>query len=480
MKRLLSRSAAASSLVLALLLAGHASSRPRYGGAVHILLHDRVNSIDPAADEDYPAVRDRIASLVFETLTTMDQRGQVHPLLASSWSSDSTRKIWQFRLRLANFHDGSPLTSADTVAALSNNSFGWKVTAADRQTVSIESATPVPFMPEMLAQTRYAIVKRRGDGLLAGTGPFKLNQWQAGERAALSANEDYWGGRPYPDSIDFQMGANLRDQILQRQLGPASLAELPLDQVRGLEQSNQNLSITQPSDLLVILFSQPDSAGSGTGRKPVDPRVREAFAYALNRSAISNVILQKRGAPATGLLPQWLTGYEFLFPSLDNPDRARELRADAAALVIIPPISLAYDYADPAARLVAERIAVDAREVGLNVQPYGESHLYKNSQPTPHADAVLLRLPLASTNPAAALSGLLERLDAPQQSIVSALSAGRPEELFDIERKALEDFRIVPIAHVPESVWLSNSIHNWQQLPTGSWDLDQLWVEGAR
>lgn len=480
MKRLLSRSAAASSLVLTLLLAGHASSRPRYGGTVHVLLHDRVNSIDPVADEDYPAARDRIASLVFETLTAMDQRGQVHPLLASSWSSDSTKKIWQFRLRLANFHDGSPVTAADVVSALSNNPFRWKITAADRQTVSIESATPVPFMPQVLAQTRFAIVKRNGDGSLAGTGRFKATQWQPGERATLAANEDYWGGRPYPDAIDFQMGTSLRDQILQRQLGPASLAEVPLDQVRALEQSNQNLSISQPSDLLAVVFIQPDIVGSGSARKPVDPRVREVFAYAINRSAISNVILQKRGTPATGLLPQWLTGYEFLLPSRDNPDHARELRADTAALVIIPPISLAYDYADPAAKLVAERIAVDAREVGLNVQPYGESHLYKNSRSAVHADAVLLRLPLSSTNPTAALSELFEKLDSPEQAITSALSASRPEELFDIEQKALQDFRIVPIAHVPEAIWLSNTIHNWQQLPTGTWNLDQLWVEGAR
>ncbi|HKW74438.1 MAG TPA: ABC transporter substrate-binding protein [Terriglobales bacterium] len=480
MKRLLSRSAAASSLVLTLLLAGHASSRPRYGGTAHILLHDRVNSIDPAAEEDYPAARDRVASLVFESLTTIDQSGQVRPLLAASWSSDSTKRAWQFRLRLANFHDGSTFTAADVVAALNKNPFGWKVTASDRLTAGIESATPVPFMPEVLAQTQFAIVKRLGDGSLVGTGSYKLSQWQPGERATLTANEDYWGGRPYPDAVDFQMGASLRDQVLQRQLGPASLAEVPLDQVRALEQSNQNLSIMPPADLLVVLFLQPDSSAGSTARKAVDPRVREAFAYAVNRSAISNVILQKRGAPASGLLPQWLTGYEFLFPSRDNPDHARELRADTAALVIIPPISLAYDYADPAARLVAERIAVDAREIGLIVQPYGESHLYRDSRSTLHADAVLLRLPLSSPNPSAALSGFLEKLDAPPQSIASALSASRPEELFDIEQKALEDFRIVPIAHVPQAVWLSNSIHNWQQLPTGAWDLDQLWVEGAR
>ena len=58
-----------------------------------------------------------------------------------------------------------------------------------------------------------------------------------------------------------------------------------------------------------------------------------------------------------------------------NLERAKELRTETASLVIVPPISLAYDFADPVAKLVAERIAVDAREAGITVQPYGESHV---------------------------------------------------------------------------------------------------------
>ncbi len=60
------------------------------------------------------------------------------------------------------------------------------------------------------------------------------------------------------------------------------------------------------------------------------------------------------------------------------------------------------------------------------------------------------------------------------------LNAPRPEDLFEIERKALQNFRVVPIAHLSQALWLSNSAHNWQQQPNGAWSLDQLWVEGAR
>jgi hypothetical protein len=35
----------------------HASSRPRYGGNVQIALQHKVNTVDPAAEEDYPAAR---------------------------------------------------------------------------------------------------------------------------------------------------------------------------------------------------------------------------------------------------------------------------------------------------------------------------------------------------------------------------------------------------------------------------------------
>src|SRR5215470_1224883 len=84
-----------------------ASSRPRYGGAARIVLHDRVNNLDPIAEDDHPAARDRLAALLFETLAVLDDQGHLHPGLASSWSVDENKRIWQFHLRLARFHDGA-------------------------------------------------------------------------------------------------------------------------------------------------------------------------------------------------------------------------------------------------------------------------------------------------------------------------------------------------------------------------------------
>jgi len=471
---------AAASLVLVAWATAEASSRPRYGGTVRILLHERFNSLDPLGDDDHPTARDRISRLLYDTLTQMDAQGHAHPRLAASWRAESGNRIWYFNLRLANFQDGSVVTAPDVVASLTHRSQGWRVTAVDQQTVRIEVPVAIPHMPELLALSRFSIIKRNNDNSLVGSGPYKLNSWQPGERVVLSANDDYWGGRPYPDSIEFQLGASLRDQLLERQLGQYSAADLAVDQLRPLEQSNQNLQLSRPSDLLVLLFLQPDVPAAGTkpARKPVDPRVREALSDAINRNAINNVILQKRGTAASAILPQWLTGYEFLFPGGPNLDRAKELRAEAAGLVIISPIALAYDFSDPVAKLVAERIAVDAREAGIVVQPFGEPHVAnKSARHGMNADAVLLRLPLESVQPAVALAAALDDMGLADPT-TAPLNAGRLEDVFELEGKSLADFRVIPIAHVSEAVWLNNNVHNWIQNPAGDWSLDQLWTEG--
>src|SRR5262249_8161643 len=146
MKPLFSRLAAISCLLL-LAASAQASSRPRYGGTARILLHDRVNSLDPAAEDDHPAARDRMAAVDFYTLTTMNDQGRLRPKLANSWSSEPGKRTWTFRLRLAKFHDGTPVTATDVVASLTKAGAPWKCSAPDRQSVIVEATSPVLHMP---------------------------------------------------------------------------------------------------------------------------------------------------------------------------------------------------------------------------------------------------------------------------------------------------------------------------------------------
>jgi hypothetical protein len=123
---------------------------------------------------------------------------------------------------------------------------------------------------------------------------------------------------------------------------------------------------------------------------------------------------------------------------------------------------------------------LDAREVGITVRPYGENHVNTKSERAGlSADAVLLRLPLPSLEPSIALATVAGDLGFAENT-AAMLSASRPEDLFELERKTLENFRVIPVARLSLAVWLNSNLHNWQQLPTGEWDLDQIWVEGAK
>ena len=93
-------------------------------------------------------------------------------------------------------------------------------------------------------------------------------------------------------------------------------------------------------------------------------RVREALALSIDRAAIVNFILQKEGEPAGGLLPQWSSGTAFLFSTAADPVHAKEL---SAQIVPAPKIVLGYDSGDSLEQAVAERIAVNAREAGIQL-----------------------------------------------------------------------------------------------------------------
>jgi peptide/nickel transport system substrate-binding protein len=461
---------AITAFVLLLVLLAGGSTRPHYGSTVRVLVQAKISTLDPLVESENPDERDKLSKLVFETLTEIDSQGHLQPRLASSWRSESGDRIWQFQLRAANFQDGTAVTSAAITACLKSVGLNWKTNATNQQTFTIETPSPSPHLPELLSLQKFAVIKRLPDNTLVGTGPYKLGQWQ-GDHAVFNANDDFWGGRPYPDAIEVQMGASLRDHLLERSLGHDHAAQLGIDQARSLEQTSQNVIVSRPAELVVIMFLESERESPGR-RKPVDPRIRAAISYALDRSAISNLLLQHKAAPASALLPQWLTGYEFMFADRGDAEQARK------AAGVVPPVALAYDFSDPVSKMVAERIAVDAREAGIVVQPYEDAHIRtKASRKGSNADAVLLRLPLPALAPAAALAGIADDLELSPEMLSTILSAGRPDDLFAAEHKILEDHRIIPVAHLSQVLWLNTTVHNWQQLPNGGWDLDQMWVE---
>src|SRR5258708_39537590 len=168
-------------------VAAHASSRPRYGGTVRVLLRHKVTSLDPLQESADTADRDRIGNLLFECLTEIDDQGRTLPRLATSWQVDASRRVWQFNLRLANFHDGSPLTAAAVAASLRAANTDWKIASSGRQALTLETPYPAPHLLEMLALPHFSLINRAPDGTLSGTGPSPLAPWDPREHPPPTA-----------------------------------------------------------------------------------------------------------------------------------------------------------------------------------------------------------------------------------------------------------------------------------------------------
>ncbi len=82
---------------------------------------------------------------------------------------------------------------------------------------------------------------------------------------------------------------------------------------------------------------------------------------------MNSVLLQGGGEPAGALLPDWMTGYAFLFPTTGDMQRAQLTRGEVPQA---PVWTLGYDASDPLARVIAERIALNARDAGLRLQAF--------------------------------------------------------------------------------------------------------------
>jgi ABC-type transport system substrate-binding protein len=64
--------------------------------------------------------------------------------------------------------------------------------------------------------------KRNAEGSLvgvAGSGPFRISEWEPGKHLALAANDDFSGGRPFVDAIEIDMGRASRDRLIDLEVG---------------------------------------------------------------------------------------------------------------------------------------------------------------------------------------------------------------------------------------------------------------------
>jgi len=417
------------------------ATRPRYGGALTVEISNASIMLDPMGAHGH------LFASITETLVRMGARGMMEPQLALAWQHEPDNKRWRFSLRpKVTFHDGEPLTAnsaAPALLAALKKKYGDVTVTAGGQTLIVQFEHPMPGLLAELARPETAIFRKSDTNPMIGTGPFRVAAWELGRRLTLAAFEEYWGGRPFLDSIVISLGTGS---------GRADVFDIPFGSTRRVVPEGTHIWASPPSELIALLSTNPQST------------LLQALSLAIDRAPIVNVLTQRRGEAAFGILPQWLSGYAFLFQTAPDPARARQLISQLR----LPSINLTYPANDSFARSVADRVALNARDASIAIQPTAN----------PGGSLTLVRWPLESADATAELSKLLGLLGAAEHA--ASIDPTNPETLFEAERALLDDHRIIPLVYLPELYGLSPRVHNWeaaQQRDPFRLNLENLWVD---
>lgn len=277
---------------------------------------------------------------------------------------------------------------------------------------------------------------------------FQISRWEPGRRAVFTADDNAPGGRPFVDTVEVEFGRPHRDQALDLEVGKADLVEAGQAELRRIRR----VWASQPVRLVVLVAGPrlPDA-------------VRQSLALAIDRAPIHSGLLQRQGDATAALLPQWMTGYAFMFPTQPDLVKARALVAPLPNPARV--FSIGYDPAVPQARAIADRVALNARDAGLMAAVVGQGN----------ADLRLVEVRLGGPEPAVALAGVAAAL-----GLGEVGRAATPEALYNEERALLDGARVIPLFHLPELYGAGPRVRTWLAPAIGKmgdWRLESVWLE---
>ena len=293
------------------------------------------------------------------------------PGVAEAWEHNEDYSVWRFRLRdNARWTNGDPVTAGDFVyswqrmlsPALGSQyaemlyvirnaeafhqgrirDFGQVgVKALDDRTLEVTLAGSTPhFLPMLKHYSFYPVnpraVEQHG-GMTerqnrwstvenyVGNGPFRLAQWTTNQIIRVEKNPQYWDAdRVRLNEIHFFPIENVNSEETAFRAGRLHVTNtVSPDRIPTYRQSMADQLRIDP--YLGTYFLRLN-----VNRAPFnDPRVREALNLAVDRQLIVDRVAQGGQRPASGFVPAGLDEYEPMDRVRFNPERARQLLAEA-------------------------------------------------------------------------------------------------------------------------------------------------------
>ena len=348
-------------------------SKPKFGGNVVYAIESEIPRLDPHIT--FGGSNKRVVFSVFEGLVKRDRANidfkstydnpenfespQIVGQLASSWEVLDDGKRYRFVLRRGvNFHDGETF-NADSVIfnfrriidpnfkyfykganALKSGplQFVTSVKKIDDYKVDfILSRSWSPFLSQMsgwlapglpLIMSPNSIKKYGNEDVNnnpSGTGPFKVTKIEPGIKIITERNKNYWNGpQPYLDSITYIIMPEQSTRVFALERGEVDIiTQLSPDNIVRLKKQGFKVIESPISNQMWYMAINVSESPFN------DVRVRKAVNYAINREAITNLLLQGICIPSDNIVfptsPLYSTneGYPY------NPQKAKQLLKEA-------------------------------------------------------------------------------------------------------------------------------------------------------
>jgi peptide/nickel transport system substrate-binding protein len=377
--------AAVGALVLTACTGGGESVDTRGGGdgggddVLVVAIGAQPDQFDPHVTSAYPSFQ--VLENVYDTLVVPNAENlTMEPGLAESWETSEDALTWTFALREGvTFHDGSEFDSADVVYSYNRiidedlvNSYRFadveSVEAPDARTVVIGLRQPTPNLLALIGAFKGMAILPEGAAEdldltteANGTGPFELERSDASS-TVLTAYEDYWGGAPSIDGVDFRYITEPAASLTALRNGEVQWTDnVPPQDVESLRGDDEvELDQTPSVDYWAMSMNY--------ARPPFDnPLVRQAIATAVDRAQVTEAARLQAARPNQTAIPEGSFFHYDYAPFEPDQEKARDLLDQAG---VQTPLTMEMMVTDewPESVVAAQVVASQLEPIGIDVE----------------------------------------------------------------------------------------------------------------
>ena len=246
-----------------------------------------------------------------EYLCLSGQTLNLTPVLATSWTPNSTADVWTFNIRQGvKFHNGAALTADDVVytfqlhtntkngsnslSALPNTVLKPSgVVKVDDYTVAFHLEAPNGNFPYLVSSDNYNVIilpngynPASWQSSFIGTGPFVLGSYTPKSGATFTRNESYWGTKALPSQTQFTFYDTQSSSVL-------ALTGGTINVVGQFSVSGGQALLNGSYKVIKLKSSAHRELSMRNDQAPfTDPRVRQAIALTLNRPQIVQALFK--------------------------------------------------------------------------------------------------------------------------------------------------------------------------------------------